>query len=128
MSCRCNCGYLALLAGIFAGVVAGILYTLGFVGTGVIFWVYLAVGVLALLLTPLYALTACGTACGRCFLQYRRPIVLAAVATAAAAVLGLILASFATVTVLAIVLGVATLLTVLLLGLLVCLTECLQYE
>lgn len=128
MRCRCNCGYLALLAGIFAGVAAGVLFALGFVSLGVIFWAYLALGGLALLLTPVYAMTSCGKDCGKCFLRYRTPIVLAAVGTIVTAVLGLILAPLATLVVLAIVLGVATLFAVLTLGLLICLVECLPYE
>ena len=126
MNCRCNCGYLALLAGIFAGIIVGVLYTLGFVGTGIVFWVYLALGILGLLLTPLYALTACSTECARCFARYRWPIVLSAIATVVTGALGLILAPLATVTVLAIVLGVATLFAVLFLGILICLLNCVD--
>ena len=121
MRCRCNCEYLALLAGIFAGIVAGILFTLGFVSLGVIFWVYLALGGLTLVLTPAYALSSCGTGCGKCFQRYRTPIVLAAIGTIVTAVLGLILAPLATVVVLAIVLGVDTLFAVMTLALLICL-------
>lgn len=125
MSCRCNCGYLALLAGIFAGVLAGVLYALGFITLGVVFWAYLAVGVLGLLLTPLYATGACGAGCSDCFARYRRQILAAAIGTIVTAVLGLLLAPVATVVVLAIALGIATLFVVLLLATLVCLTECL---
>lgn len=125
MTCRCNCGYLALLIGIFAGVLAGVLYALGFIALGVVFWAYLAVGVLGLLLTPLYATGACGAGCSGCFARYRTQILVAAIGTIAAAVVGLIVAPFAAIPVLAIILGVATLFVVLLLATLVCLTECL---
>lgn len=126
MNCRCSCGYLALLAGIFAGIIVGVLYSLGFVGTGVAFLLYLALGILGLLLTPLYGLSACGTECAECFARYRRPIVLSAVATVLTAVLGIILAPLATAVVLAIVLGVATLFAVLLLAILICLVRCVE--
>lgn len=125
MTCRCNCGYLALLIGIFAGVLAGVLYALGFIALGVIFWAYLAVGVLGLLLTPLYATGACGAGCSGCFARYRTQILVAAIGTIAAAVVGLIAAPFAATVVLAIILGIATLFVVLLPATLVCLTKCL---
>lgn len=125
MTCRCNCGYLALLIGIFAGVLAGVLYALGFVALGVVFWAYLALGGLGLLLTPLYAITACGAGRGECFARYRTQILVAAIGTVVAAVVGLILAPIATLVVLAITLGVATLFAVLLPATLVCFTKCL---
>lgn len=125
MTCRCNCGYLALLIGIFAGVLAGVLYALGLIAVGVIFWVYLGIGVLGLLLTPLYATGACGAGCSGCFARYRTQILAAAIGTILAAVVGLIAVPFVSVTVLAIILGVATLFAVLLPATLVCLTECL---
>lgn len=126
-SCRYNCGYLALLAGIFAGIAVGVLFALGFLGTGVVFWVYLALGILGLLLTPVYAAASCGTDCAACFARYRLPIVLAAVGTILTAALGLLLVPVAGVVTLAIVLGVATLFAVLFLGILICLVQCLTY-
>ena len=122
-SCRCNCGYLALIVAILAGVVLGILYALGFVATGCIFWVYLLTGITALLLAPLYTV---GTDCGiSCQCRYRSLLLIVAIGTVAAAGVGLIVATVASIPIIAIVVGVATLFAVLLLGTLVCLTNCL---
>lgn len=120
MNCKCSCGYIGLLVAIFAGVLAGILYATGFIAVGVVFWAYLAVGVLGLLLTPLYATESC-----RCFFRYRTKILIAAIGTVIAAVVGLIAAPFVATTLVAVILGVATLFTVLLLSLTVCLSQCL---
>ena len=128
MTCRCNCGYTALLIAIFAGVLAGVLYALGFIAVGVVFWAYLGIGVLGLLLTPLYATGACGAGCSRCFARYRTQILVAGIGTVVTAVGGLIAAPFVSTTLVAIILGVATLFTVLLPATLVCLTECLCDE
>ncbi len=125
MTCRCNCGYLALLIAIFAGVLAGVLYALGFIAVGVVFWVYLGIGVLGFLLTPLYASGACGAGCSGCFARYRTQLLIAAIGTIVAAVVGLIAAPFVATALVAVILGVATLFAVLLPATLVCLTECL---
>lgn len=122
-SCRCNCGYLALIVAILAGIVLGILYALGFVATGLIFWAYLLTGIGALLLAPLYT---AGSDCSiSCQCRYRNLLLTAAIGTVVAAAVGLIVAAVASIPVIAIVVGVATLFTVLLLGTLVCLTNCL---
>ncbi|MBE6934799.1 MAG: hypothetical protein E7462_07140 [Ruminococcaceae bacterium] len=124
--CRLNCGWIAVLVGILAGVVLGILYALGFIATGIIFWAYLGIGVLGLLLTPLYAsAAACDGSC-RCFARYRGQIFAGLIGTILAAAVGLIVLPLAGVAVIAIVLGVATLFAVLFLATLVCLTECLN--
>lgn len=122
--CKCNCAYLSVIVAILAGIALGVLYALGFIATGVIFWVYVAVGVLALLLLPLYAAGACGRTGCNCFEQYRGLIVAAAIATLVTAVAGLIVAFVSTVVVISIVLGLATAAVVFLLGLLVCLANC----
>ena len=123
--CRLNCTWLAALIGVLAGVLVGVLYALGFVATGLIFWAYLGIGVLGLLLTPIYATgVSCDGKCG-CFTRFRTAILVGAIGTIVTAALGLIVAPVAAVLAVAIVLGVATLFAVLLLATLVCLTECL---
>ena len=123
--CRLTCTWLAALIGVLAGVLVGVLYALGFVATGLIFWAYLGIGVLGLLLTPIYATgVSCDGKCG-CFARFRTAILVGAIGTIVTAALGLIVAPVAAVLAVAIVLGVATLFAVLLLATLVCLTECL---
>ena len=123
--CKNNCVYLALIVAILTGVALGVLYSLGFIATGVIFWAYVATGVLAFLLLPIYAAGACGRTGCSCFAQYRRLIVVAAIGTLVTAVAGLIVAFVSTVVVISVVLGLATGAVVFLLGLLVCLTNCI---
>lgn len=126
MDCgKCNCGYISVIVAILAGVALGVLYALGFVATGIIFWVYLVSGILALLLAPLYTAGGPCTGCCRCISRYLTLLLVSAIGTVAATVVGLIVAAVAPVVVVAIALGVATLFTVLLLGTLVCLTRCL---
>ncbi len=118
--CRNQCGYGALIVAILAGVALGVLYALGFLATGIIFWAYLGIGVLGLFLAPLYAAVGC-----RCFCGYRGLYLAAAIGTVVTAALGLLVAGVAGIITIAVVLGVATLAVVLLLGTVVCLTQCL---
>lgn len=118
-SCRCNCGYLAVIVSILAGVALGVLYALGFIATGVLFWPYALIGAAALLLAPLYAAANCG-----CFAGSRSLFLIAAIGTLIAAAVGLIVASVAGVVVIGIAVGVATFFVTLLLGVIVCLTTC----
>ncbi len=122
--CRYNCVYLSVIIAILAGIALGVLYALGFVATGVIFWVYLVAGVLALLLLPVYSAGECGRTECTCTGNYRGLIVATAIGTIVAAVIGLITATIAPVVVVSIVLGVATFLVAFLLGVLVCLSNC----
>ena len=123
--CRLNCTLLAVLVGVLAGVLVGVLYAFGLVATGVIFWAYLGIGVLGLLLTPIYETgVPCDGKCG-CFARYRTAILVAAIGTIITAALGLIVAPVAELVTVAIFLGIATLFVVLFLATLVCLTECL---
>ncbi len=123
--CRCNCAYISVIVAILAGVLLGVLYALGFVVTGLIFWAYLAIGVAAILLAPIYATGASCQGNCRCFARYRRGLLGSAIATVIAAGIGLIVAFVSSVPVIAIALSIATFTVVLLLGLLVCLANCL---
>ncbi len=122
--CRYNCVYLSVIVAILAGIALGVLYALGFLTAGVIFWVYLATGVLALLLLPVYsAIDGEKMGCA-CVGNYRGLVVGTAIATVIAAVVGVIVSLVSTVVVISIVLGIATFSVVFLLGVLVCLAGC----
>ena len=118
--CGYRCGWLSVIVAILAGVLLGVLYALGTVATGVLFWAYLLFGVLGLLLTPLYAGVQC-----RCFLRNRALLLAAGIGTVVTAAAGLLLAPVAGVVVLGIVVGLATAFVTLLLGAVVCLASCL---
>ncbi len=126
MSCsRCECAYLAVIAGIIAGVALGVLYALGFVATGIIFWAFLAIGLVGVFLAPLYAGSDTCINGDRCFCSYRRLFIVAAVGAIVTAVAGLIVEALGSVVATAIVLGLATFFSVLLVVLLICLARCL---
>ena len=118
--CRNSCVYPAVIIAILAGVALGVLYSLGFVATGILFWAYLGVGVLGLFALPVYALANC-----RCYCQYRNALLTGAIGTLVTAAIGLIVAAVADTIVVAITVGVATFFVVLLLGILVCLANCI---
>mgnify|MGYP003296274375 CR=1 FL=1 len=123
--CRCECGYLSVIIGIIAGVVLGVLYSLGFVATGILFWVYLLVGFLGVFLAPVYAeKSKCSQGVG-CFCYYRRWLLTAIVGSIIAAAVGLIIVAFAPVIAIAISVGVATFFIATLIVLLVCLARCI---
>ncbi|MBR7122528.1 MAG: hypothetical protein IKC95_03665 [Oscillospiraceae bacterium] len=123
--CKYNCAYVTVIAAILAGVALGILYTLGYVSAGIVFWAYLAAGVLGILLAPIYATgISCGGRC--CFARYRCLVLSGAIGTVVTGVIGLLAAPFAATTAVAIILGIVTFFLVLLLGSLVCLTNCLS--
>ncbi len=126
MNCgKCNCAYLAIIVAILAGVALGVLFALGFIATGIVFWAYLAVGALSLLLAPVYArITSRGDGCS-CYCRYRVIQLVAAIGAIITAAVGLIVAPVAGVVVVGIVVGVATLFVTLLLGTVVCLVNCL---
>ena len=122
--CKLNCVWLAVLAGILAGVLLGVLYAVGLVSTGIVFWAYLGLGILGLLLAPIYATgVPCDGNC-ECFARYRTPILVGAIGTIITAAVGLIAVPVVTVVAAAVILGFATLLAVFLLATLACLAKC----
>ncbi len=124
MDCgRSNCTFISVIIGIIAGVLLGVLYSLGFVSTGIIFWVYLIIGVLGVLLSPIYAANAsCKSA--KCFCKNRVLVLVSALGAIIASAAGLIVAPFASTVVVGIVLGLATLFTVMLISSVVCVVNC----
>ena len=126
MNCsRCECGYLAVIIGIIAGVALGALYSLGFVATGIIFWALLAIGVLGVFLAPVYAGSDTCLNGDRCFCSYRKILLVAAVGAILTAAAGLIIVAFVSVVATAIVLGLATFFSAMLLVSTICLARCL---
>lgn len=123
--CRNNCVYLAIIIGIIAGVVLGVLSALGFIATGIIYWVYAVIGVLGLFLAPHYAQITSENSRERCFCSYRRFILAGAIGTVLSSVVGLIVAGIAGPIVLAIVTGVSTFFLTMLLVSVVCLSGCI---
>ena len=116
---------MSVILGIIAGVVLGVLYSFGFIATGVIFWAYLAIGVLGVFLSPIYATNGGCESNDRCFCRNRTIILVASVGAIVSAAVGLIVAGVALTTLIAIVLGVATFFVVTLIAAIICLTLCL---
>jgi hypothetical protein len=114
-----------VIIGIILGVILGVLYSFGFVATGIIFWVYLAIGVAGVFLSPIYAANNSCRGNERCFCNFRRLILVASVGTIITAAAGLIVAAIAPMIVTAIVLGLTTFFAVMLLVLIICLARCL---
>ena len=126
MSCsRCECAYLSLIIAIIAGVVLGVLYALGVVATGIVFWVFLAIGILGVFLAPIYAASDTCINGDGCFCSYRRIFFASAVGAIVTATAGLIVAALDSVVATAIVLGLATFFSVLLVASTICLARCL---
>ncbi len=122
--CRMNCVCLSAIIGIVAGVILGLLYAFGFVAAGITFWAFLAIGVLSVLLLPIYAAAASGNDNG-CFCGYRRLLFVTAIGTILTAGVGLIVAPVAATAVVAIFLGLAALFAVALLVATLCFANCL---
>ena len=98
--CQNNCSYAALILGILAGVAVGVLYALGFVTVGVLLWVYLTLGVAALLLSPVYA------ALSPCFCIYRTAFLIGAFGAIVAAAVAFFTVGIAPLTLFAVILVV----------------------
>ncbi len=124
MCCRDDCVYLATITGIVSGVVLGVLYSLGFIATGIIFWVLLLIGVAGLFLAPVYALIANGEDEKRCVCANRRLGIVGSVGAIIASAVGLIIEFIAPVIAVAIVIGVAVLFAVIVLVSLICIAKC----
>ncbi len=116
--CQNNCSYAALILGILAGVAVGVLYALGFVTVGVLLWVYLTLGVAALLVSPVYA------ALSPCFCVYRTAFLIGAFGAIVAAAVAFFTVGIAPLTLFAVILGIATLFVVFTLVTTVCITAC----
>ena len=123
--CRCECAYLSIIVGIIAGVLLGVLYALGFVATGIIFWVLLGIGVAGVFLAPLYASTSACTDAERCFCNYRRILLFSSAGAIVASAVGLIISALTSVIATAIVLGLSIFFATALLASLICLARCL---
>lgn len=128
MGCnRCECTVIGLILAVLAGVTLGVLYSLGFVATGVIFWALLAIGVAALFVAPVYAGIS-EAQNENCFCRNRLAYLAAAIGTVLVSTIGLVIQLTASTLVVSIVIGLAVFFTVLLLSVLVCITNCLCRE
>ena len=116
--CQNNCSYAAVILGILAGVAVGVLYALGFVTVGVLLWVYLTLGVAALLLSPVYA------ALSPCFCVFRTVFLIGAFGAIVAAAVAFFTLGIAPLALFAVILGIATLFVVFTLVTTVCITAC----
>lgn len=123
--CRNECAYLAVIIGIIAGVILGVLSSFGFVAIGIIFWVYLAIGLAGVFLSPIYAFldNICGE--GKCFCGNKVTLLVAVVGTIITAAVGFIAAPIASTVVLAIIVGLATFFAVMLTVAIICVTRCI---
>ncbi len=123
--CRGECAYVSILIGIVAGVLLGVLYSLGFVATGIIFWLYLLVGISGVFLAPLYAASAGRPTGENCFCRYRALFLTASAGAIVAAAAGLILAALSSIVAIAIAIALATFFVFVLLTLTICIANCI---
>ncbi len=126
MTCfKCECTYLSIVAGIIAGVVLGVLYALGFVATGIIFWLFLVTGLAGVFVSPIYASNSGCLQSEKCFCKFKNAIITASAGTILTAAAGLIVSTLTSTIATAIVLGLTTFFSVMLVALIICLTNCL---
>ena len=123
--CKSNCIFASVIAAIVSGIILGVLYSLGFVATGIIFWAFLAIGVGTALLLPLYTIRGNCADGNRCVCSYRRTLTVASIGTIIAAAVGLIVPAFSIV-VTSIIVGVATFFAVFTLFSALCFARCLS--
>ncbi len=123
--CKSNCIFASVIAAIISGVILGVLYSLGFVATGIIFWAFLAIGVGTALLLPLYTIRGNCADGNRCVCSYRRTLTVASIGTIIAAAVGLIVPITSTI-VTAIVVGIATFFAALTVFSALCFARCLS--
>ncbi|MBQ4146230.1 MAG: hypothetical protein IJD36_06370 [Clostridia bacterium] len=123
--CKTDCTWLAIITGILVGVLLGVLYSLGFVATGIIFWAYLAIGVLGVLISPVYASETSYGGNNCCFCRFKNLFLTGAVLNIIASAIGLVVAGVASTTIVAIVIGFATLFAVIELVAVICFTNCI---
>ncbi len=123
--CKSNCIFASVIAAIISGIILGVLYSLGFVATGIIFWAFLAIGAGAALLLPLYTIGGNCAEGNRCVCSYRRTLTVASIGTIIAAAVGLIVPAFSIV-VTSIIVGVATFFATFTLFSALCFARCLS--
>ena len=123
--CKNECACLSIIIGIVAGVILGILYTLGFVSTGIVFWAYIAIGIVGAFISPIYAMNECARESRQCFCGCQKFLLVSIIGTIIVSSIGLIVAAPASTVVVAIVLGVATLFTAMLISGVIFLANCL---
>ena len=124
LGCRNGCQFVAVIVGIIAGVILGILNFADLLATGLIFWVYLLIGVLGVFVLPLYALQNSNVCSARCVCGLKTIYTIAALGTVLSAAVALIVAGIGPAIAVAILTGIATFFVVFLLILVVCLTRC----
>ncbi len=124
-NCKYECAYLAVIVSILSGVVLGVLYSIGLIATGLIFWVYLLIGALGILLTPIYGLNTDSGCVESCFCRYKNLITVGGIGTIIFAAVGLIIELIASTVIVAIVIGLATFFIVFLLSSVICLANCI---
>lgn len=124
-NCKYECAYLAVIVSILSGVVLGVLYSIGLIATGLIFWVYLLIGALGILLTPIYGLRGQAGCIENCFCKYKNLITVGGIGTIVFAAVGLITELIAPTTVVAVIIGLATFFIVFLLSSVICLANCI---
>ncbi len=128
MGCnRCECTCIGLILAVLAGVTLGVLFSLGFVATGIIFWALLATGVAAFFAAPVYAALS-DERDRNCFCRNKLTYLVGAIGTVVASVIGLLISPVATVLLVSIITGLSVFFVVLLLSVLVCITNCLCRE
>jgi hypothetical protein len=123
--CKNECAYVSVIAGLLAGVVLGILYALSLVATGVIFWVYLIVGIAGIFFLPIYANGNAQYERTGCGCSYKNLLIIGAVGAIVTAAVGLIIQLIAPTVAVAIILGLTTFFVVFLLVTVICLTSCI---
>lgn len=122
--CKYECAYLSIIIGIIAGVILGILYAIGFVSIGIIFWAYLAVGILGALLAPIYGFLSQMSGGERCFCANRLLYLVGVVGTIITAAISLIISVFAGATLIAIAVAVSTFFITVIIVTTICITNC----
>ncbi len=124
-NCKYECAYLAVIVSILSGVVLGVLYSIGLIATGLIFWVYLLIGALGILLAPIYGLRGDLGRDESCFCKYKNLITVGGIGTIVFAAVGLIVQFIASTIVVSIIIGLATFFIVFLLSSVLCLANCI---
>lgn len=122
--CKCECAYISIIAGIIFGVVAAVLYALGFIGIGVLLAVVFFIGIAGIFLLPVYSLLSSSSSTCYCFCSYRRLMTVASIGTLITAFATyVIFRAFESIILTAILVAVSAFFAVLLIGAVICLTK-----